>query len=342
MSYNRVVKSALVISALLPISCGVMAQQAPTRAITEIADDLYWAQNNNHHSVFLVTDEGIILADPINADFSAWLKAEIDDRFGVPVRYVLYSHHHWDHASGGAVFEDTAQFVGHQNMLGNLALRPAGTPLPANAAELDANGNGQIEPSEASGNFAQSFDLYDADGDGMISGAEATRGALNDVRVPDIVYRDRMTISLGGKSADLIHIGTMDHTDDMSVVLFQDEGVVFVVDYISIGRVPFQTIFRSTGPGTLDALLNSIRLVEMLDFDVVAPGHGVVGDKSAIAAYRHYLEELRDSVVAGIAAGRTVEELQASILMAPYSDWMNYENWRPLNVAGMYNQLTQD
>ncbi len=342
MSYNRVVKSALVISALLPISCGVMAQQAPTRAITEIADDLYWAQNNNHHSVFLVTDEGIILADPINADFSAWLKAEIDDRFGVPVRYVLYSHHHWDHASGGAVFEDTAQFVGHQNMLGNLALRPAGTPLPANAAELDANGNGQIEPSEASGNFAQSFDLYDADGDGMISGAEATRGALNDVRVPDIVYRDRMTISLGGKSADLIHIGTMDHTDDMSVVLFQDEGVVFVVDYISIGRVPFQTIFRSTGPGTLDALLNSIRLVEMLDFDVVAPGHGVVGDKSAIAAYRHYLEELRDSVVAGIASGRTVEELQASILMAPYSDWMNYENWRPLNVAGMYNQLTQD
>ena len=342
MPYNRVVKSSLVISVLLPLSCGVMAQQAPTRAITEIADGVYWAQTNTPHSVFLVTDEGIILADPINADFSAWLKAELDDRFGVPVRYVVYSHHHWDHASGGAVFEDTAQFVGHENMLGNLALRPAGTPLPANAAELDANGNGQIEPSEASGNFAQSFDLYDADGGGMLSGGEATRGELNDVRVPDIVYRDRMTISLGGKSADLIHIGTMDHTDDMSVVLFQDEGVVFVVDYISIGRVPFQTIFRSTGPGTLDALLNSIRLVEMLDFDVVAPGHGIVGDKSSIAAYRHYLEELRDAVVAGIAAGRTVEELQASILMAPYSDWMNYENWRPLNVAGMYNQLTQD
>ncbi len=342
MPTNRVVESALVIGALLSLSCGVMAQQAPTRAITEIADDLYWARNNNHYSVFLVTDEGIILVDPLNADFSTWLKAELDDRFDVPVRYVLYSHHHWDHASGGAVFEDTAQFVAHENMLGDLALMPAGTPLPANAAVLDANGNGQIEPSEASGNFERSFNLYDANGDGMISGAEATRGALNDVRVPDIVYQDRMTITLGGKSADLIHIGTMDHTDDMSVVLFPDAGVVFVVDYISIGRVPFQTIFRSTGPGTLDALLNSIRLVEMLDFDVVAPAHGVVGDKSSVAAYRHYLEELRDAVVAGIAAGRSVEELQASILMAPYSDWMNYENWRPLNVAGMYNQLTDD
>ncbi len=342
MLCNRVVKSALVISALLTLSCGVLAQQAPTRAITEIADDLYWAQNNNHHSVFLVTDEGIILADPVNADFAAWLKSELDDRFGVPVRYVVYSHHHWDHASGGAVFEDTAQFVGHENMLGNLALRPAGTPLPANAAELDANGNGQVERSEASGNFEQNFGLFDENGDGMISGAEATRGPLNEVRAPDIVYRDRMTISLGGKSADLIYVGTMDHTDDMSVVLFPEERTVFVVDYISVGRVPFQTIFRTTGGGTLDAVLNSIRLVEMLDFDVAAPGHGVVGDKSDIAAYRHYLEELRVAVAAGIAAGRSVEELQASILMEPYRDWINYENWRPLNVAGMYDLLTED
>lgn len=342
MKCNRAVRSVLVLSALLPLAAGVMAQQAPTRAITEIADDLYWAQNNNHHSIFLVTDEGIILVDPINADFSAWLKAEFDARFGVPVRYVLYSHHHWDHASGGAVFEDTAQFIGHENMLGNLALLPDSTPLPANAVEMDANGNGQIERSEASGNYQQSFGLYDADGDGMISGAEATRGALNDVRAPDVVYQDRMTVSLGGKTADLIHIGTTDHTDDMSVVLFPGERAVFVVDYISIGRVPFQTIFRSTGPGILDALLNSIRLVEMLDFDVAAPGHGSVGDKSDIAAYRHYLQELRDAVAAGIAAGRSVEELQESVLMESYRGWVQYENWRPLNVVGMYNQLTQN
>lgn len=342
MQCNHAVKSALVISVLLPLSCGVVAQQAPTRAITEIADDLYWAQNNNHHSVFLVTDEGIILVDPINADFSAWLKAELDDRFGVPVRYVVYSHHHWDHASGGAVFEDTAQFIGHKNMLGNLALLPANTPLPADAAELDANGNGQIEPAEASGNYEQSFSLYDANGDGMISGAEATRGPLNEVRAPDVVYQDRMTIVLGGKSADLIHIGTIDHTDDMSVVLFPGERAVFFVDYISLGRLPFQTIFRGSGAGTLDALLNSMRLVEMLDFDVAAPGHGVVGDKSDIAAYRHYLEELRDAVAAGIAAGRSVEELQQSILMDPYRDWIAYEAWRPLNVVGMYNLLTED
>ena len=338
MKCDLIVKSALVFSVLLPLSCGVMAQQAPTRAITEIADDLYWARNNNHYSAFLVTDEGVILADPINADFAAWLKTEIDIHFGVPVRYVVYSHHHWDHASGGAVFEDTAQFVGHENMPGNLVLPPDDTPLPANAAALDANGNGQIDSAEATGDFSQNLNLYDVDGDGIISGAEATRGALNDVRAPDIVYKDRMTITLGGKSVDLIHVGNIGHSDDMSVALFPGERSVFVVDFVSLGRLPFQTIASSR----LDALLNSIRLVEMLDFDVAAPGHGVLGGKSDVASFRHYLEELRDAVAAGIAAGRSVEELQESVLMEPYSAWINFENWRPSNILGMYNLLTQD
>ncbi|MFL2547149.1 MAG: hypothetical protein ACJ0SL_07285 [Candidatus Rariloculaceae bacterium] len=169
----------------------------------------------------------------------------------------------------------------------------------------------------------------------MISGAEAARGALNEVRAPDIVFKDRMTLTLGGEIVELIHVGSMEHTNDMTAVYFPEQNAVFVVDYISIGRVPFQTI----AGGGLDALLNSIRLVEMLDIDIAASGHGNCGGKSDIAAYRHYLEQLRAAVSAGIAAGDSLEEMQASVTMAPYSDWINYANWRPLNVQGMYNML---
>ena len=42
--------------------------EGPTRSIVNITGDLYRAQNNNHHTVFLVTDEGIIMSDPINRD----------------------------------------------------------------------------------------------------------------------------------------------------------------------------------------------------------------------------------------------------------------------------------
>ena len=90
---------------------------APRRSIEQITGGVYTATNNNHRTVFLVTPEGILLGDPINVEFAKWLKAELATRFKVPVRYVVYSHHHWDHASGGEVFADTAKFVGHANML---------------------------------------------------------------------------------------------------------------------------------------------------------------------------------------------------------------------------------
>ena len=96
--------------AVLPLAA--LAQQAPQRSIVNLTGQLYRAQNNNHYTVYLVTPEGVIMSDPINRDFGRWLKAEIATRHKVPVRYVLYTHHDWDHASGGVVFADTAAVRG--------------------------------------------------------------------------------------------------------------------------------------------------------------------------------------------------------------------------------------
>jgi len=87
--------------------------QEPLHSIENIAGDLYRFQSDNYYGVFLVTDEGIILADPINTETATWLKGELDRRFAQPVKYVIYSHDHADHTSGGEVFEGTATFVAH-------------------------------------------------------------------------------------------------------------------------------------------------------------------------------------------------------------------------------------
>ena len=303
----------------------------------EIAEDLYYVGNVTHNTVFLVTDEGIILADPINTGFSTDLKAELDTRFDVPVRYVLYSHHHWDHASGGAVWEDTAQFVGHENMIAQLELPPPGTPLPADAVGRDTNGNGSIEREEAGEAFAQ-FDLYDFDGNGSLSGAEVVRGPLNDVRAPDLTYHDKMTITLGGKSAEMVFTGVHTHTDDMSVIVFPEESVGFMVDFISIVRPP--RFIRGEEP--IETWLDGIRVVEAQDFDIAAAGHGTYDDAEYVTLFREYLEQLRDAVSAGIADGQSVEELQASIYMDEYSDWISYDEFRESNIADMYNLLTRE
>ena len=50
-----------LITAFILAACAG-AQEEPERSIVEIGEDLYRAQNGGHYTVFLVTDEGIILS----------------------------------------------------------------------------------------------------------------------------------------------------------------------------------------------------------------------------------------------------------------------------------------
>ena len=80
-------KSITVPALLLVLATAASAQQAPQRGIVNVTGQLYRAQNNNHYTVFLVTPGGIILADPINVDPGAWIKAQLTERFpNAPVR----------------------------------------------------------------------------------------------------------------------------------------------------------------------------------------------------------------------------------------------------------------
>src|SRR5437763_2951990 len=130
--------------------------------IGKLTGDVYYARMDDYVSAFMVTTDGIILVEPIGTEMATWLKGELTRRFNVPVKYVIYSHSHWDHASGGAVYADTARFIGHENMLKNITMPPANTPLPQNVKAQDTNGDGRIEPSEAQGNLKIMFSMYDA------------------------------------------------------------------------------------------------------------------------------------------------------------------------------------
>lgn len=321
--------------AVFGIAVATQAQAQPTRSIEQITDNLYKAQNDNHFTVFLVTPEGIILSDTINRDFSEWLLGELNSRFGVPVRYVIYSHHHWDHASGGQVFANTANFVGHESIVEAMAMPPGDTALPGNVAGMDRNRNGSIEMSEAGGNIAAQFMNYDEDGDGSLTGAEVVRGPIADVHPADRFYSDRTTISLGGNSVELIHVDTP-HAPDMTVLRFPNEDAVFFVDFLSLRRLPFTTI-----PGyDIASWLNAVRAVEAMDYSIAIGGHGATGNKQDVTEHREYFEELRDAVAEGIADGDSLAEIQASVSMDDYDDWASYPDWAPLNVEGMYRMLT--
>ena len=272
------------------------------------------------------------MTDPINREFSLWLKSEFARRYDVPVRYVLYSHPDWDHASGGVVFADTAEFIGHENIPAALAL-PGGNPaLPDNVRDMDANGNGLIERAEASGNTADRFGLIDENRDQLLSGAEMIRGAVNDVYPPTTTFSDRHTVTLGGKRVLLVYTGEA-HDPASAVIYFPDERTVFGADTLQAKRFP-----GGLGPN-VGAWIDAMSTVNELDYDVAATGHAMMGTKADIVALQAYLEDLATGVAAGVAAGESLQEIQESLTLDEYGDWDRYDTQRRTHIASVFATL---
>lgn len=348
---RRLPAAALAVSLLaciLPfIAPQANAQPAPRNAIIPITGDLYRASNGAWHAIFLVTGEGIILADPLNPAFARWLKGELDQRFDVPVRYVIYSHSHFDHAAGAGVFADTATIVAHERVLLNMDGRYPHMP----GDMIDRNANGVVDREEIEiptnadpgicGMFPGWFDQIDLDKDGVVPPAELQV----DILPPDITYSGRMTLTLGGKTVELMHPG-MNHGDDMTVVLFPEERVVFATDMIAdaLVRDDIRSVPSACGPldGTpLAEWIRSYEAVLALDFDTFAGGHGAFFSKADVALPVQYLRDLEAAVQQGLAAGLTLEQMQDRILLEDYRDWAYYERLRPKTIEAAYQNLTR-
>jgi glyoxylase-like metal-dependent hydrolase (beta-lactamase superfamily II) len=279
--------------------------------------------------VFLVTPEGIIMSDPINRDFARWLKAEYATRFKVPVRYVLYTHRDWDHASGGVVFADTAEFVGHRNMLTALAPPAGNPPLTPDAVKMDANKNGFVERSEATGAIAERFDLFDYNRDAVISGGEIARGSISDVYAPTTTYTDRHTVTLGGKRVTMTYLGVA-HADDSSVLHFPDERAVFSADIMQIKRLP-----GGLAPH-VGSWIDALSIINALDFEHALTGHALSGTKKDSVESQRYLEDIAKGVAAGVAAGRSLAEIQKTLTLDAYKGFERWDTIREAHIAAVY------
>ena len=308
----------------------------PRHEITHLTGDLYRFRQVRHFGMFLVTPEGIIVVDPTNSEAAAWLKEQLDARFGLPVKYVIYSHSHNDHASGGEVFAETATFIGHENMRKNLQSPAADAPLLPREQLWDANRDGRIQVTEAKGTLLENgFAAMDSNRDGMLTRAEIWARQFGGEQVPpDIYYTDRASITLGGKTVELHYVGR-NHTDDMTVVLFPAERTIYTVDFLTPKRPPRADL----GGGSFPDWVDSLRKVEQLDFDIISPGHELPGTKADVIEQRKYLEELVAAVQKGIAEGKTKEQLVETVLMEDYDHLIEFDFSRARNVAAVYETL---
>ena len=271
----------LLLVALTPwAQAQTQAPAPPVREITPIAGEVYRFRNNNHYAVFAVTPAGIIATDPINAEAAQWLKAELQKRFSQPVKYLIYSHDHTDHISGGEVFADTAIVVAHEN---------------------------------------------------------AKMAIVNEKRptaVPQGTFSDRLSLDLGGTVVELAYTGR-NHSDNSIAMRFPKERILFAVDFIPVASVAF----RDFPDAYIEDWIESLKRVEQLDFDILAPGHGPLGKKEHVGMFRDYLADLRGAVLKYAREGKSLDDMKSLIKMEKYAKWAGYEQMLQLNIEGMYQHV---
>lgn len=276
--------SPLFLLVILVLTFCSSIASADVYKIEQVKGDIYRFIDDRHRSVFLVTDEGILLTDPLNTDAANWLKAELKKRFNVPIKYVVYSHNHSDHIYGAEVFDEPeVVFVSHQLTKQDIQITTAKTVIP------------------------------------------------------DMTFKDNLVISLGDHRVELRYHGPNDGRGSISM-LFQREKLLFVVDWIVVGRMPWQKLWSYD----IQGMINATEQVLELDFDVFVGGHADIGTKADVFRYLSYLKTLYHAVIDAIHSGQSLDEMKAGIKLEGYRDFKQYDNWLPLNIEGVYERLMEE
>ncbi len=162
---------------------------------------------------------------------------------------------------------------------------------------------------------------------------ERTRYAA--LRLPDVTYRDRVSLWLGDRRVEIFHLPG--HSGSDSVVAVPDARVVFTGDLFSQRTLPgLRFAHTDAWIQTLDGLIRGYPDATFV------PGHGAAGHALDVRLFRDYLNGLRVAVARALREGRSgtalVEEVRPQ-LAARYKSWTGFEEV-DANIADVERELT--
>jgi cyclase len=152
--------------------------------------------------------------------------------------------------------------------------------------------------------------------------APSTRGdkttpASPAIALPVVTYHDGLSLHLNGDIVRTYHMHDA-HTDGDSIVIWQKANVVHMGDlYFNKVTLPFIDLNSGgSAKGMLAAIDKSLKLINAQT--KVIPGHGPVATYADLVSYRDMLKTVIDAVQSGIAAKKSLAEIQA---MKPAAKW---------------------
>lgn len=240
-------------------------------AIQEIKKDIYTNVEYVPSNVTCInTSDGFILVDAptMTEDVSHW-KAFIDKQSTIGVKYIIATHHHFDHITG---INSLGKRVIMQETAFEEMLEEGATLREVMATELPGI-------TEKNSNFI-----------------------LTEPHIhPEITFRDKLTLYTGNFTLELYHIPG--HTKGSLCVYVVEEKVLISGDSLVSGLPPFM------GHGSLTKWIGTLKWMKGLEIDTIIPGHGVVCGKDEIDRLLEYLTSLGDLIADLKKKGKDIQEV---------------------------------
>jgi glyoxylase-like metal-dependent hydrolase (beta-lactamase superfamily II) len=321
-----VLLSLAVIGAWRTESPAVSAQGAPQRhRMTKITETIYRADNpgtigiNSTSWVFL-NDEDVLAVDSEGSpDAARSLMAGIATITSKPLRYLVDSHFHIDHAYGNAALPSTVQIIGSdftRRMMQSPEARQGVTfrnfgvdPYPARIDNMKRQLAAEADAARKT-TLAQQIAVQEATRDFYASNFP--------LQAPNVTLTDTLSIWSGNKEFRIMFLGRA-HTGGDVFVYVPSEKAVANGDTLFKATVGWQgDAFPNEHPATLDNL-------KKLDVEWLLPGHGdhVQGKANidaVIATMQNYLREEWRQVSEAKTAGSSPEAALQKVDLSRFRD----------------------
>jgi len=212
-----------------------------------------------------------------------------------PARRVVNTHRNGDHCWGNQLFPD-AEIIGHR-----LCAAEFGKERPEFMQTLRNSGSSS-DPALAA--FARRLADWD------FAGIE--------LRSPQTLVDERLTIDLDGIQAHLIYVGPA-HTSGDLIVHLPAERIVFT------GDILFRLCTPIGWEGTYDRWIAALDRIVALAPDVVVPGHGPVCGLEGPREMKAYLQYVRAESKRLFDRGLSAVDAAKRIDLGPYAGWTEPE-----------------
>jgi cyclase len=305
--------------------------EGPAFTFTEIRDDVWVAIGTGNLTVMsnagiIVNDEDVLVIDShVSPAAAEALLEELKQITTKPVRYVVNSHGHFDHAHGNQIYPTTVEVIGHEyahRMLATGASNRGRTweryigVIPATIERLRAQLDSTSAPAEREA-LERRLQIQE-------SFKEATDAVVP--TPPNLTLNDRMTLYRGGREIRIEFFGR-GHTGGDIVVYLPEERILFTGDLIGQG-------ISYLGDAFVPEYIETLEQLKSLDFETIVPGHGrPFTERERIDYYQTYLADFWLQVSELYASGVSAEDAARRIDMRAHA-----EHYPTIRSAGVDNE----